>query len=1381
MAIVPLNPTEQNNEISWYKAGAAGVVSGVLKVPEGVFSLAAELIDMGADTDTAASVEAFFDKLNPFEEIAEERAAGKLTEALVQIGIPGTYGFKLGQKLATRALEAKKAGKYANIGGKNAVRGKMKADELNKAAGTKRFAAGVVGGAAGETFVADIEDIGSFGDLFGKGPTQLDRDEWDQGGRDDAARKLLNRIKWSSESLLLTPFIYGATSAIKGLGKHGKDAAYSDSKMMRWIDKWIGSQFRPRAGMHEEVAQSTWLKENLKSRDKLKAEQLVKNMTREISKIFPDTQLYFDKSLQGEKTQFLKEMNDLLFEGNIKEGTLNGAKLTKLFDSLKGKNISETSRLNISRGLDSARKEFADMLALLEKNNTGVTLKKGEKALKEILRERTEKYIGNTYKIFEDRGITGYRQYVPADEAMANAINLFRRAISRKNNVPFDRKGTEFYQEARNIVNDLVKSVAASRKKPGPLPDLSYILKTAEGQTAKEFEKYSFKAAKGKGSKVLRELFGEIQDPRYSIFNVTTTLSAMGRMTNYLDDLFQTNKKIIDEGGRGSFWGSRQGAMRATNNVLKADDLVKMDRTFGKFTNFADEVGESIINPFPKNTYTTRAMRDALENANGITKGLAGIVRGRKTANASEQMFMWLYRNFLLIPKATAQLAKTVLSVPTHIRNFLSAGAFAGANGILFEGIKNPKLMRDAFSYALDTSGVAGLKGRKDAFEELYQEGIEYGVFNTQVQMGDLKNLIRDVKWGADIGNTDAILRPMLSRLKRLGAWAQGKYVAEDDFWKGTTWFVERYRYAKAYKKAFDAGEISKMPTDNEIKAMTAQLVRNNVPNYAYVGDFVKNSRVLPFGNFMSFPSEMIRTTGNIAETIVTEMKHSRPVRGSDVAPLVYEIGKGWVKNNNPLYRIGLMRAAGMATTLTVVPTAVVEGAKALYDVSEDEINALRRFVPEWSKNSTLVPIRDDKTGELKYMDFSHTNAYDVIARPFRTLFNNINEGTQDGETLLSGFVKGLDDAGAELMNPFISESIWTEAIADITYRRGRTKDGRLLYTDQTSAGDKAKIKIMHAIEALAPSYKQFQRLGQATFDKPTKRGKYLDTTTFGINDQVLGLMGLRPISVDPLDAMGFKISGFQQGIRNARREFTGGFFGLLRGGSISANDIIERYIASNKARFHVQKEMFKDLEAAGILGTNNIKLLREFRDRQLSPVTFNNLKKGKFMPYYPSRDIIARFREIAKNLGEPNVYKEAAMSLRALERDYKNNFNLAEGYSTGGAVDGIKTENAISEALPVIEAIKAELNSLNLKDEFDVDINEYVVQEDQVQEEIVTPPLPPEVTSAMPSVNVITQGQTANAMVPGSPGASGLTPTEEALLSPEEKLIKQRYRGMIS
>jgi len=1377
MAIVPLNPTEQNNEVSWYKAGAAGVLSGILKVPEGIFSLASELIDLGADTDTAADVEAFFDKLNPFEEVAEERAIGKLTEALVQIGIPGTYGFKLGQKLASGAIKAKKAGKYANVGSRNTVEGMVKADRLNRKAGVKRFAAGVMGGAAGETFVADIEDIGSFGDIFEVGPTQLDRDEWDEPGSEDAARKLLNRIKFGSESILLTPFVFGATTAAKGLARQGKDLAYSNSQFLRWVDKYIGMPFRPRSGMTEEVAQSTWLKENLGAKDQLRAKQLVGSLTKEINKIFPDIQLTFDKSLDKEKTQFLKQINDLLFEGNIKEGTLDGKSLQKLFNSLKGKNISEASRNNISRGLDAARKEFADLLELLEKNTKGVTLKDGVKSIKDILKDRFTKYIGNTYRIYEDKGVLGFKQHRPTDEAMTNAVNLFRRMIAKNNKVPFERAGTQYYQEAREIVDDLVKNVATARKQPGALPDLAYSLKTAQGQTLQEFEKYSFKGAKGKGSKVLRELFGEIQDPRYSIFNATTTLSAMGRMTNYLDDLLKTNKSIQAAGERGAFWGSREEAMKATNNVLKPDDIVSLDPLMARLTSFKDEVGTQLLNPL-KGMYTTRAIRNALENANGITGGLAGVVRGRKDASSAEQMTMWLYRNMLLIPKATAQLAKTVLSVPTHIRNFLSAGAFAGANGILFEGIANPKMMKKAFSYALDTSGVAGLKGRKDAFEELYREGIEYGVFNTQVQMSDLKNLMRDVKWGADIGNTDAILRPMLARLKGIGSWAQGKYVAEDDFWKGATWFVERYRYKKAYQKAFDAGKISKMPTDTEIKGLTAKLVRNNVPNYAYVGDFVKNSRVLPFGNFMSFPSEMIRTTGNIAETAMIEMKHSKAVRGSDVSPVVYEIGKGFVKNDNPLYRIGAMRMAGMATTLTVVPTAVVEGAKALYDVTEDEIDALRRFVPEWSKNSTLVPIRDDKTGDLKYMDFSHTNAYDIIARPFRTMFNNVNEGTQDGETILQSFVGGLDDVSAELMSPFIAESIWTEAMGDIVVRGGRTRDGRQLYTDQTSLGDKTKIRIQHAWKAIQPGgIAQFKRLGQSLFELPTKRGKFLEGKTMGINDEVLGLMGLRPISVDPLDAMGFKISGFQQGIRNARREFTGGFFGLLRGGPIDANDIIKRYLTSNKARFLTQKEMFKDLDAAAILGTNRNKLLSEFKERQISPVTFANLQRGKFMPYFPSRDIINRFREIAMNIGEPNAFAEARGELRNIERDYRNNFNLAEGYSTGGAVDGIKSEDAISEALPVLEAIRQDLDYLNLNDEWELDVSDYIVEE---QEEIVTPPLPQEVTSAMPNPKTITQGQAmegaqANLL------QSGLTPTEEALLTNEEKMMRRKQRGTIT
>ena len=114
---IPLSSLEKENDVSWYKSFAAGIASGILKVPEGVFSLAAELIDLGADTNTAASVEQFFDKLNPFEEVAEQRAIGKLTESLIQIGVPGGFGAKFANSaargLAAKAIRAKRAGYFA--------------------------------------------------------------------------------------------------------------------------------------------------------------------------------------------------------------------------------------------------------------------------------------------------------------------------------------------------------------------------------------------------------------------------------------------------------------------------------------------------------------------------------------------------------------------------------------------------------------------------------------------------------------------------------------------------------------------------------------------------------------------------------------------------------------------------------------------------------------------------------------------------------------------------------------------------------------------------------------------------------------------------------------------------------------------------------------------------------------------------------------------------------------------------------------------------------------------------------------------------------------------------------------------------------------------
>ena len=1329
---VSLIPAEENSTASWYTSVGAGLVSGLIKTVEGVVSLGAELVDLGADSNRVADVERFFDEINIFEDTAQERVAGKLVEVFTQIGLPAGAGAKLATKLASKALKARRNGTYANLKSKAVQEGMKKAKSLNDRIpdGTKRFAAGVFGGATGETFVADVEDIGTFGDFF-EGPTALDTNELE--GREEAGRRILNRLKFGTESLFITPFVFGVGKAGKALATRGKELAYSDSAFERWVDKYIGSPFRPRGDLPTEVFESEMAKAGLKARDTFRAKEIVENITREVDKIFPRTGKFFDTSTNKEQVSFYKKLNDVLFEGDLTK-EINPKAVDDLVNFLKQSDIGEESIQNIVFNLNNARGEFTNLINILNRN-AGTKKAAGAKDLQSIMKERIEGWLGGTYRIFQKpKGLFKlFQKYKPTDEAYVKAINLFRRYLAKTDpDAPRDKDGnllnleevvvgtdaqgkelkqfvpagTEYYERAKFLVDDIVNQVQI-KKKPAGLPDITYTDGTAMGKT-KSFEK-----AVGRGGKVFRELFGEIQDPRYSIFNAMTNLSAVARTATYFDDLAAQNRKVqVEDGGRGFFWETEDLAKQAVNSPKTGIEIVSVDSVFQKLPG-----GSTLANPLA-GKYTTKEIADGIANINDIGSSLTAVIRGRGEANPAEKAATWFYRNLLLFPKGISQLAKTVLSIPTHLRNFFSAGAFASANGIFFEGLTNPGLLKRAFAEGIDTSGLLKLGPNSAQAQKAYQELLELGVVNSQVQIGDLINLLKDATGNPGVVSTDTILRPMLTKLKKLGSFFQGKYVAEDDTWKITNYVVELDRLKKvAVKRGVD---VTNKETLRGLKREAANIVKNTVPNYAYVGSAVKTARILPIGNFMSFPSEIIRTTTNIAEQGLKEMRHTpapgEKIIGSTVTPYVNIEGKGLVKNNNEMYATGFKRLSGMAFTLGAVPIIATEGAKAIYDVTEEEIQALRQFVPEWSKNSTLIPIKTDD-GELRYIDFSHSNAYDVIARPYRTLVNNIIAGQQNDETLLSGFVDGVTEASAEIMNPFISESIWTEATADLIVRGGRTKEGRQLYTDQTPAGNKAAIRFLHLGNALAPSYKQFQRLGQAAFGTPDKRGDELS-----IGPELAGFMGLRPIKVDPLASMGFKIAEYQTGIRNARREFTGGYFGILRGGRIKPNDIINAYYNSNKARFEVQREMYKNINAAEILGVDIGALRREFRDRQISPKTFLNLSNAKFEPYFPSEDIRARFAEIARNLGDPNVYLEVA---------------------------------------PILRSMRSMFRELPLDSSFDIELDDFLFEEAPL---IPLPSLPQPTVNTQPIVQPATQNTT-------------LTRTEQALLSPSEQVIRERLR----
>ena len=211
---------EENNEISTTMSVLAGIGSGLFKIPEGIVSLGATLLDLGADTNKAAEVEQWFAKINPFDEAAEATTAGKITELIVNIGVPGGLAFKAGSSLAKGALAAAKSGKYLKVtgqSGKNMAKGLKRTlqPELTGRGKAIQFGTGAVaGGVAEGIFVGDVEEAGTFGDLIG-GPTEMDRGL--EGTDYDAGRELLNRVKFGTEGALFTGLLGSAGLGIRKL------------------------------------------------------------------------------------------------------------------------------------------------------------------------------------------------------------------------------------------------------------------------------------------------------------------------------------------------------------------------------------------------------------------------------------------------------------------------------------------------------------------------------------------------------------------------------------------------------------------------------------------------------------------------------------------------------------------------------------------------------------------------------------------------------------------------------------------------------------------------------------------------------------------------------------------------------------------------------------------------------------------------------------------------------------------------------------------------------------------------------------------------------------------------------------------------------------
>ena len=1324
------------DETGFIESALAGVATGLINIPKGFVSLGAEVFDLVGNTNTASAVEKFFDDINPFDDEAEARTVGKITQALAQIGIPAFQGAKIGMGLAKKAIDARKVGNYASLSRFGKVINNVKNSQL---------AAGVGGAAVGEAIVSD-EDIGTLGDML-KGTslepfaiTMMDTEE--KEGRSEAYRKLTNRVKFGVDGSLFNLGIAGAGKGITALRRPTKFGLqrYAEGDLKQVYEKYIKFGFGKAGMLPEEVFEAKRLGLDTAEGAKFEAGQRVEKLFDAVKKVVPQIETSVFKNEEG----VLKEIQDIMQSvpgkksidvtpknlSNLIEkesGIVNTAKkILKFEDTPDGfrKLISKEGPDGLFRPDDYKITEGGKMDKFLKEIKKSVGGKKGvetadefksiilemrtgvdnmtgkilQKNLQSDLSKKLQSEIGNyltaDYRHFDQSIFPIFRTAainVQKEKALTYFVDRKIATEAAKRNIkPEVLKGNvDFMNATRQEGQDVIARYLSAKN----LDDIDAIRagqpleETKIGDTQKKYVDKpkgfdSKKQAKLEEevirvnpeilrSKKLSEfeelVYGRVTDPKHTYLSSISKMASLNHTLEFMDDIGKMGSKK----GPGQFiFGDGSGEQSAIRDLL--DLPIKKDPTTGKIIDLtSDELarGKAILS----DSKQFKLVEPASQNKNllGLNPLEGKYVRAPIYDDIFETTVQFLntnkigavYKYGVLAPKAISQVTKTILSPITHARNLISAGAFAAANGAIvptggdFNSLLPKSLGGDIFKTAgtgeglletakrLSYGRIRGTLTKEDI--GLYKRLLKAGVVQTQVQAGELKRLGLDFyknAFSSPVETEAKAFRGLIEgfrKSKKAYSKIQDAYVAEDDFWKTITWGLERNRYSTIFenkgikniktlqdalqgkkgfeqitdflqdgiKRNYDATTRTYKGTYEEfLDEFAGNLSRNLVPNYSYVGRAGQALRLSPFGNFIAFPLEILRTGSNIIEQGIKE-------RASGIPELV---------------KLGNKRLLSFGITVGGIPKITQESFKAMHDVSNEEMEALRRVVPEWSKNSTLLPMGRDKNGYLKYVDFSYSNAYDVLMRPFNTVMNAISDGKNDEASLKESLGAGLQESAVELMRPFTEESIFTEALVDSTIRQGVGKDGRRVWSDADDPFMKIVKGVGHVSKSFQPgSYSQIKRLGNSLLGKtdPVYGREY------ELFDELPGLAGFGIKQSDPERSLVYKTSDFSSSLKKSENLFTSP---LLKGGRVNPDEIISRYQYSEQARFQTLKKMAKDIEAMKQLGMPEYKIRKELEKRRgLSKNVVSSLMLGVYTPKRPSDFFITRMGEINRDLNK--------------------------------------------------------------------------------------------------------------------------------------------------
>ena len=530
---------------------------------------------------------------------------------------------------------------------------------------------------------------------------------------------------------------------------------------------------------------------------------------------------------------------------------------------------------------------------------------------------------------------------------------------------------------------------------------------------------------------------------------------------------------------------------------------------------------------------------------------------------------------------SVVKMGKTVLSVQAQLRNPVANIAIEIANG-------NPFFIPTPANIGAITKSVKAIwadwgvpLAQKPEYRQYLKRAVSLGVYDNTT-FNELRDIIRDAQGfnGDGMEFATKILEKGIARLAKAPIrGAMDTYKANDNFFKLIGWEHE-------IKQLMDGTKI----TREQAEPLAAEIVKNTRPTQSRVPPLIKKFRQQPFfGNFISWPSEIVRTMFNMAKVSYDQIR------------------------TPGMEYYGYKRALLGLATIAGVNYATSKLGQLIAGVTKEKIDAIRRFVAPFQKNAELMPISKNNK-EMSYIDISYTSPWEILYQPYRAAMSGEN------------FEEAFLGATQEFLESYASPGILTAAAASTVF--GQTPSGKKIRNPEDPPGDQFLDTLSYFIRQIEPATASQIRRNYYGFTGQTDPLLSGYGRVYNASEEALALLGVRPSSINYAKALEGKSSRFNTRMSDVSRIFTEQYGSV---GSKAPSEIRNAYSTMDRQRKKLFNEANKDYHASMVLGLSRSEAISAMRAGGISEANALAISKNKYTDYQISRDLSQTMKDTLK------------------------------------------------------------------------------------------------------------------------------------------------------